>query len=890
MGTGRKRKNAGVGIDFKKAKHKVGKKLKKAQNETDTTIKSQAIHMPDQSLANDKEGKAVTSRNLTLKDLVTQLGHYNAKVRRDALTGMGELFSAHPEELTQHAAMIIESIGEMAVDLDGAVRAQLLKLLSTQVFPNLTGGSLQPFVPLLMAHVCSSMTHAAMEVRSDALKFLNELMNHEPGLITAEFLLDCLEHFADMCGSLGRSRSLESLSQATMLKVLNAVTSFLTRVCETWSTPGSSPDGLINSDSPTSVLMSNRCDFAFADIRRFQAAISQSERKKVRDAPTAFERLFSRLLSLLSAGCTGLSEGGGVLADSVLAIQLTSAAMESIFHLFMLADIQHTKGVDCPFPLSPASIKKMSKVLASQVCTHFPMTLPDREVELNVRMLVSAFNCGTSRLLLRVLENADQGVSQPLILGPLVKFYMSALTVKEDKSAAVEAGRSELNMVLPDMFKIIPLLDDKMRHALLEAAGNLCIETDRDSHTKLQVLKLLHDVVQESFKLHGSTIADLDDELVISWLKMIPRIMWAAGIKNPEITKVCLSIVQHLSRTGNASILQQLGKMNKEFTLMFVIAKESKNKKVKASPGPLHKLPIDLQLLAVDILYYQPSLGDIILKTCLAVCMMKCYPIETCQRLLYAVSHAASSQRVSEKALNSLLVGLVTGNSEWDVGQQKCDSRDWGRSMLLCSGACELICSTGDENGVEIAKSIDGMLREGLVLDGRLKTAEEVRHLIGVLSFVNFVTRLGGPPGNELPTHLPSLVMSYLLAVAEDVAGVFSEKGALGDELAIDLIASCTGVLRKVFCLIEEKVMELQKRGLSSDTVQGLDHLCQVLLVLMNSPNRKDVMEGGPQIRGMMVGLNKMSEDSRLGTEVEGKFRDKVGKLGALCEHLFAFG
>lgn len=66
MGTGRKRKNAGIGIDFKRAKHKVGKTLKKS-SATDTTIKSQSIHVPDQSLAADKQDKAVTTRNLTLK-------------------------------------------------------------------------------------------------------------------------------------------------------------------------------------------------------------------------------------------------------------------------------------------------------------------------------------------------------------------------------------------------------------------------------------------------------------------------------------------------------------------------------------------------------------------------------------------------------------------------------------------------------------------------------------------------------------------------------------------------------------------------------------------------------------------------------------------------------
>ena len=66
MGKGKKRKNPGVGIDFKKAKHKVGKKLPKAANETRTDFQSRSINLSTQSVSKDKAG-AVSERNLTLK-------------------------------------------------------------------------------------------------------------------------------------------------------------------------------------------------------------------------------------------------------------------------------------------------------------------------------------------------------------------------------------------------------------------------------------------------------------------------------------------------------------------------------------------------------------------------------------------------------------------------------------------------------------------------------------------------------------------------------------------------------------------------------------------------------------------------------------------------------
>lgn len=54
-------------MDFKKVKHKVGKKLAKAANDTNTDIKSRSINLPSQSVLQNKDGVAVNQRNLTLK-------------------------------------------------------------------------------------------------------------------------------------------------------------------------------------------------------------------------------------------------------------------------------------------------------------------------------------------------------------------------------------------------------------------------------------------------------------------------------------------------------------------------------------------------------------------------------------------------------------------------------------------------------------------------------------------------------------------------------------------------------------------------------------------------------------------------------------------------------
>ncbi len=63
----KRKKNAGVGIDFKRAKHKVGRAVPKGSNDTAVAFRSHAISLPSQSVAEDRAGAPVSSHNLTLK-------------------------------------------------------------------------------------------------------------------------------------------------------------------------------------------------------------------------------------------------------------------------------------------------------------------------------------------------------------------------------------------------------------------------------------------------------------------------------------------------------------------------------------------------------------------------------------------------------------------------------------------------------------------------------------------------------------------------------------------------------------------------------------------------------------------------------------------------------
>ncbi len=59
----------------------------------------------------------------------------------------------------------MEKIAEQIADTDAGARTALRDLLKDVVLPGLGAGGLAPFLPLLLAHITSAMTHLTAAVR-----------------------------------------------------------------------------------------------------------------------------------------------------------------------------------------------------------------------------------------------------------------------------------------------------------------------------------------------------------------------------------------------------------------------------------------------------------------------------------------------------------------------------------------------------------------------------------------------------------------------------------------------------------------------------------------------------------------------------------------------------
>lgn len=167
--------------DFQKVKFKVGKKKLKPDNVTDTKFKTKAIYVPDQLKENGT--LPTNNRKLNVKELLTQLHHYNAGVKQGALTGLKDLLAQHSSVIDAHLSSIVTEVAALFTDKDSAVRVAAIRLLRF-LAPKISEEQISPFFPLISAHLSSAMTHIMEGIQEDALKVLDILLDHYPALLT----------------------------------------------------------------------------------------------------------------------------------------------------------------------------------------------------------------------------------------------------------------------------------------------------------------------------------------------------------------------------------------------------------------------------------------------------------------------------------------------------------------------------------------------------------------------------------------------------------------------------------------------------------------------------------------------------------------------------------
>ncbi|DBA90449.1 TPA: hypothetical protein ACH3X1_003716 [Trebouxia sp. C0004] len=732
MAKGTKRKKAGVGIDFRRVKSKVGKKLPKAQNETDMTFKARSINLPGQSVTEDKTGLAVSQRSLTTQELLTQTTHYSEKVRKDALTGLQQVFQQHPEEVRKQTNMLLGKLAECIGDVDKGVRTALKELLANVVLPQLRGPLLGPFLPLVMAHLFSALTSMAEAVRTGALDFLELFMDAAPKQVMQNHLEGALQHFVELLSPTRRSNSVSAHSVTSMFKIVKALQSLLSKAAAVESS-GAESSSANHSSQPLSAqhvtqsLFHQRCQWPsvvaavnFADL--VEAAQVELAASVAMALPDAANKAAGRKAKRIAAKLENKGVGAVLLQELMscwteCAPGQLAAGPELTAVLCMEATLQCVDMLLHQLPsLFPTGVPPaLADNVVKKIMPHMPASAPAVKPSQVMQQGLVHLNLAAAKLLSRFLPTslADVEGQEEGWRARLLDYYVGimeagqVLPSRQALSEEIKQSNMPVDVctaALQGVQGVLPFVSPSRRAALLAAVCSLSTRSAARSAVKAACLAFQQSLLDKGGRVlypdpsTGATL--LPEAVLIEWLQAIPRLLWELGSTKPATSHMALGLLHSalLFAPEGSALSDVLDGLQLQLCPLYCSLLAPKPLKgvskgagavAKAGkvvlPGPLAQLPATTQELAVDLLFYYPTIHEATARTCAVVCLTDTFPEQLALRIIDVLSSRACQGDAS--VLVSFLVTLLLGH----VSQAHL-LVNYARHAHLVEAVCRAVC------------------------------------------------------------------------------------------------------------------------------------------------------------------------------------------------------
>jgi pre-rRNA-processing protein IPI1 len=658
------------GIDFKKIKHKIGKKLPPAKNTTNTEIKSKAIILPEQSVASDKTGLAVSKKGLTLKELLHQTSHHNTKVRKDALIGIRDIFVKYPSELKLHKLAAVEKLRERISDDDKLVRESLYQLFKAIIFPSCKEENQGPFISLVMSYIFNAMTHLAIDVRLMAFKFFDLVVEYYPSSFSS-YAEKILQNYEDI---LQKNQFL--LQEKGKLKsTLAGLTRCLTLL----------PYNKLEEDS------SSHNDVATERVlHAYEAELPEDSaglfviKKKLKDLLPILVGCFHEFIPLVNAATQLDSQS----FDCMLSI-LTS--IDLVVKFFVNGVSKSNKDLQVGGwnqTFSSVFLKKIFNLFPVNPTWHLSDKEDNRYFILNI-MITEIFLC-----------KSDWTFTPADILERFLEFIEIALRDKIGNSAKSSKAFYEKHSLslIPFIPKLIAQLEKNWKIRLLLAFTKVFKNCKSESSLKLVCLSAIDEMVIPN---HGCAhLASSDDKILehqISWIKELPSLLISLGDKHPSSSKAVVRLQLRLGQCAllNVSFSQEYDNM--QLLLAQFYAKSSEDSKV--SFGPFIRHSREIQELCLCCLYYFSSLDSVLLRS-LASCLCHDLDPNLSFRILEVLHSAYKAGHIQLSDYISFLVTLLVRFKVYPEKKYPIIFND-GKSnietfKLITSKVCSSLTQIGD--------------------------------------------------------------------------------------------------------------------------------------------------------------------------------------------------
>lgn len=174
--------------DFPVQRKKVGK-FQKPQASIALSVSSKSLHLSTQSIVRSdqlrSQGALLTRRGLSLADLQTQLRHYNAKTRKDAILGIKELLEADSITVRENASTVLEGMFRLLLDEDDSVRGSSVLVLES-FLSDYGEDRFSVHCSRLLPFVTCGLTHLSPSVQMSSVKILCFLSSLFPASLREE--------------------------------------------------------------------------------------------------------------------------------------------------------------------------------------------------------------------------------------------------------------------------------------------------------------------------------------------------------------------------------------------------------------------------------------------------------------------------------------------------------------------------------------------------------------------------------------------------------------------------------------------------------------------------------------------------------------------------------
>lgn len=733
------------GVDFKKFKKKLGRKLPPPTNATNTEIKSKAIILPEQSVALNKEGVPVSKKGLTLKELLQQTSHHNVKARRDALLGIRELLIKSPAELKLHKNAVIEKLRERISDDDKVVRDTLYQLFKSVILPGCKEDFQGAPVSLIMAYIFKAMTHLATEVRFMAFKFFDLVVQNYPPAFSS-YAEKALDNYTDML----QKNQFHMEEKSNLKFTLTALKRCL------------------------SLLPSNERDVHSSEQTSAEKEVLHAFERDVPKDSTGHILIVGKLKDLMAVLVNCFYGLISVTRSQTILDSHSFDCMLSILHSIDLI-VQYNVYGNGKYQFGLHS--SMSSIASPEICIrheNFPSSLLDRLFALFPMQPARSLSAEDDHydrryyilngIISQIFFKFNQYICRhPVLCDRFLSFLKDCLCeVYRNNNTDKAFFDKHLPSLVPFIPYLVSIVDDQ-EHQLLKAFTVAFVNCRPDSSMKMACLE----AVEEMLVLKQECLlTDAGNREILAcqraWINEIGLLLDSLCNRRPSssrphdvsIQQAILHLLLRLGQIGlsNSDLAEEYDKLQNVLQKFYCISTEY---------GPFLELPKDSQELSICCLYYFSSLKEHLLASLALCCLSDSLESSVLFRIVEVLHSSYIAGHIHVEDYTSFLVTLL---SQYETTPGKtCSTMEKEAPLVTFRSLTGRVCSFLSQMG---DPSLLFQILEDVVLDlisQRLPVENTCALMTMLIAVDTRPTRLS----EKSILKLGDIILSYMIDVAE---------------------------------------------------------------------------------------------------------------------------